>query len=191
VNQRAPVLGGLTAGAGTSTLAAALHARDVGRVDGREPAWLDALVCRPDPRSLREALALGARCPLPRPVLAVTGGQRSPDRLALRALNAQFRAVVLLPEVERWRGRDALAEAAAVLAEPDGALAEPLPDYAAALRQLVAAVRDGGGLARTTRPPLVAVPRAALRPLLPPGPAPGEQDEPDDEMLEAELDQAG
>ena len=58
-------------------------------------------------------------------------------------------ALVLLPHVRRWGTlADPLAEAAQLLVEPAARLPRPLRAYAAALRELVAAVAASGRLAR-------------------------------------------
>jgi hypothetical protein len=153
---RTPVIAGLSGGAGTSTLAAALHARD----GGRRVAAADVLVCRSTEGALRDAAALSGRTEGPPPVLAVTLGTATPTRglaARLRALEPRFAAVVLLPHVSRWRGLVGChAEAATVLAAPH--LPRPLRVYAAAVRLVAAAVVATGRLDRAA-PPVVPGPR--------------------------------
>jgi hypothetical protein len=63
------------------------------------------------------------------------------------ALRARFGAVVEVPHVPRWAGREApLAEAAGVLVEPPRTRPEALHRYAAALRTVVAALLGSGQL---------------------------------------------
>jgi hypothetical protein len=158
---RPPVIAGLTGDAGTSTLAAALHASDAGRVDGAA----DVLVCRSTEAPLQEAAAVACAPPGgQQPVLAVTLLAAAPERGAmaarLRALESRFHAVVVLPHVGRWHDlADSRVEAATVLAQPVEHLARPLRAYAAALRHLVAAVVGSGQLDRPVPPP-VTRPRA-------------------------------
>ncbi len=156
---RTPVIAGLTGGAGTSTLAAALHASDNGRASGTA----DVLVCRSAEASLRHAAALPGAPPGPRPVLAVIldAAVPAPDALAarLRGLESRFGAVVLVPHVARWHGLSGpCADAAAVLAQPVEHLPLPLQPYAAAMRLLVAAMVRSGQLGRSA-PPTVSRPR--------------------------------
>ena len=154
---RRPIVAGLTPGAGTSTLAAALHGHDGGTLHGR-PDRLDVLVCRCDERSLWRVGALATEAT--RPVLALAldpaGRGLAGYDPALRArLGARFGGVVVLPGVPRWRDRDARAEAAVVLGKPGHTLSRPLRTYAAALRQLTAALLGTGALNRATAPLVV------------------------------------
>ena len=168
---RAPVVSGVAGGVGVTTLAVALRAHDAGRA-GVEAA--DILACRGTLDSLRRAAAVLERpggAPAP-PVLAVTldGARlpRGPVRARLELLDAAVSAVVLLPHVSRWRTTaDPLPEVAQLLAEPAERLPRPLRAYAAALRELAAAVAASGRL-RVGRPPDPAVPRAALPVRAPP-----------------------
>jgi hypothetical protein len=146
---RAPVVSGVAGGVGVTTLAVALRANDAGRA-GAETA--DILACRGTLDSLRRAAAAlerpGASAP---PVLAVTldGSRlpRGPVRARLELLDAAVSAVVLLPHVPRWRTTaDPLPEAAQLLVEPAERLPRPLRAYAAALRELAAAVAASGRL---------------------------------------------
>jgi hypothetical protein len=85
-------------------------------------------------------------------VLAVTLAGRAPRgplRARLELLEPDAAALVLLPHVRRWCTlADPLAEAAQLLVEPAAQLPRPLRAYAAALRELVAAVAASGRLAR-------------------------------------------
>lgn len=166
---RTPLVAGLSGGAGTSTLAAALHALDGGPLAGPVCGGADVLVCRSGD-GLRLAAATVCPQPGPRPVLAVTGADLDPSTQArLRALERRFGAVVLLPQMAR-RHVIPLDEAAAVLAQPASHLPRAVRPYAAALREIVAALVGSGQLLRAT-PPAVVVPRtagtarAAVRPI--------------------------
>jgi hypothetical protein len=145
---RVPVVGGVGGGVGTTTVAVGLRGHDAGRVRAARP---DILVCRATLDSLRRAAAvLDPACPAPPPVLAVTLTARTPHR-PLRAqldlLDAEAAGLVLLPHVPRWCTLvDPLAEAAQLLVEPATRLPRPLRAYAAALRELVAAVAASGRL---------------------------------------------
>lgn len=156
---RAPLVAGLDDRVGTSTVAAALHARDGGRCQ----RGADVIVC--DGRSLRLAGALEFPPSGPRPVLAIAlvPGVPTPQLPRLRALDARFGALVLVPYVESWqgdapgRGNDdplasSLSEAAAVLGYPAEQLPRPLRSYAAAIRTIAAAVLRSGQLHRPTPP---------------------------------------
>jgi hypothetical protein len=156
---RIPLVAGIEPGAGTSTLAAALHAEDGGVL----AQHADIVVCRATPASLRAAAAVA--CPIsgPRPVLVVTG---VPVPGALPgAVPTRFGSVVELPRVERWAGSDAaVTEAADVLSGPPNGLRP----YVEALRSVVAALL-GSGLLDTAAPPMVirarpAEPWRGLRP---------------------------
>lgn len=149
---RAPVVSGIGGGVATTTLAVALRAHDAGRV-AAETA--DILACRGTLDSLRRVAAVLERLRVPSagapPVLAVTldGARlpRGPVRARLELLDASAGAVVLLPHVPRWRTiADPLPEAAQLLVEPAERLPRPLRAYAAALRELAAAVAASGRL---------------------------------------------
>jgi hypothetical protein len=218
---RPPVVVGLVARAGTSTLAAALHARDGGRFEGRSACAADVLVCPAAQAALWHAATLACAPPGPRPLLAVTVGaaEADPTAAVLQAVQRRFGAVVVLPRIDRWHDlADSRNDAAAVLAQPPDRLARPLRAYAAALRALVGAVL-GSGLLDAPVPPLLTRPRteplrtvprqvprrversvpfrpvlvAAPRSVVPvPGPlAATDPTEPDDEALEAEPVRAG
>jgi hypothetical protein len=208
---RPPVIAGLAPGSGTSTLAAALHARDVGVLGPRSAGEADVVVCRPG--SLDRATVLACGPTGPRPLLAVLLDPVLLDRAGprvvaqrLATLRSRFGAVVALPHVPGWQGRaDVREEASTVLGFRGEHLPGPLRAYASALRTLVTALARSGMLARTA-PPLVSLPsRGDLRPGLrtvrrvgaarpapaplpvptgPPAPVPVELD---DEALEALL----
>ncbi|MGZ8750178.1 MAG: hypothetical protein ACXWYP_04775 [Pseudonocardia sp.] len=155
---RAPVVAGVGGGVGTTTVAVGLRGHDNGRVTGRRPDGSpDILVCRGTLDSVRRAAAvLDEAGPEPPPVLAVTlAGRvpRGPLRARLELLEPDAAALVLLPHVRRWCTlTDPLAEAAQLLVEPVAQLPRPLRAYAAALRELVAAVAASGRLARDPNP---------------------------------------
>lgn len=211
---RRPVIVGLAAGDGATTLAAALHAHDGGRLEARAARGADIVVCRQ--ASLRQAATLVCAPTRPRPILAVTlgpGDEHEPADGLHHALHQRFEAVVALPHVAQWHQLTTTHhDAAAVLAQPPEQLTSPLREQAAALRALVAALVGSGLLARPI-PPLLArpstdLPRAILVPVMrPAGPATQFQPvliaaprpvvpvpvprlepelEPDDEVLEAE-----
>jgi hypothetical protein len=145
---RVPVVAGVGGGVGTTTVAVGLRGHDAGQVAGARP---DILICRATLDSMRRAAAvLDGVGPEPPPVLAVALAARAPRR-PLRAqldlLDADAAALVLLPHVPRWGTLvDPLAEAAQLLVEPAARLPRPLRAYAAALRELVAAVAASGRL---------------------------------------------
>ena len=159
---RAPVVAGVGGGVGTTTVAAGLRGHDSGRVTGRRPDGSpDILVCRGTLDSVRRAAAvLDEAGTEPPPVLAVTlAGRvpRGPLRARLELLEPDAAALVLLPHVRRWCTlTDPLAEAAQLLVEPAARLPRPLRAYAAALRELVAAVAASGRLARDPNPSAAA-----------------------------------
>jgi hypothetical protein len=214
---RRPVIVGLAAGDGATTLAAALHAHDGGRLEARAARGADIVVCRQ--ASLRQAATLVCAPARPRPLLAVTlppGDEQEPAGDPHEALHQRFGAVVALPYVAHWHHiATARHDAAAVLAQPPEQLISPLREHAAALRALVAALVGSGLLARPV-PPLLARPTdrsraipvpamrpaeraspfqpvliAAPRPVVPvPVPRLEPDLEPDDEALEAGADGA-
>jgi hypothetical protein len=217
---RPPVIVGLSAGDGASTLAAALHAHDGGRLEERAAWGADIVVCRQG--SLRQAAGLACAPAHPRPLLAVTLGPGEHEQELAEgehpALQQRFGAVVALPHVAHWHQlAKARHDAAVVLAQPPEQLPHPLRAHAAALRALVAALVGSGLLARPVPPLLVRpssdrgpakpIPAARrversvpLHPLLVAAPRPVvpapvsrlEPDpEPDDEALEAEAGGAG
>ncbi|HLU57292.1 MAG TPA: hypothetical protein VKZ81_17700 [Pseudonocardia sp.] len=162
---RPPVVTGVTRGAGTSTLAAALHAVDGGVLGPGDAAAADVLVCGADEPSLRRAAALAPQTAGPRPVLVLTGAARP----ARTVPAGRFGAVLALPRLRRWVGGDARAEAAAVLAYPPERLPPDVRAYAAALHRIVSALLASGQLQRAT-PPAVAA-RARSTPKRPWAPA--------------------
>ena len=156
---RVPVVAGVGGGVGTTTVAVGLRGHDGGRVAGWRP---DILVCRDTLDSVqRAAEVLDAASPEPPPVLAVTlAGRalRGALRPRLELLEPDTAGLVLLPHVRRWSTLpDPLAEVARLLVDPADRLPRPVRAYAAALRELVAAVaasgRLGSGTARPARPP--------------------------------------
>lgn len=146
---RPPVVAGVAGGVGTSTVAAALRARDA----ERDVARADIVACHLTGDSLRKVARLADALPAgARPVLAVTaapGGARGPLATRLRLLEPRFAGVVVLPHVGAWRVlADPSAEAAALLGKPAERLSRPLRGYADALRALAAAVAASGRLTR-------------------------------------------
>ena len=211
---RRPVIVGLAAGDGTTTLAASLHAHDGGRLEARAARGADIVVCRQ--ASLRQAATLVCAPARPRPLLAVIldpGDEPEPAGGFHPALHQRFEAVVALPHVVQWHHLTKTHhDAAVVLAQPPEQLTSPLREHAAALRALVAAL-VGSGLLASRVPPLLARPStdlprpipvpvvrpaeratqlqpvliAAPRPVVPmPVPRLEPALEPDDEALEAE-----
>jgi hypothetical protein len=154
---RPPLVAGLTHGVGTSTVATALHGRDGGRCEGSA----DILVCGASGDALRAADAVAGATIGTLPVLAIplATPAAGPPRARMRLFEKRFRAVVLLPHVPRWHGLDQpLDEVAVVLAQEVEQLPRPLRAYAAALRQLAAAVLGSGSLDHPM-PPTVPRPR--------------------------------
>ena len=147
---RAPTVGGLAGGVGVTTVARALHAREVGPVAGavRLP---DVVVCR----ATVSGLALADR-PQPddrerAPVLAVTDVRDDPDsRLADHVARVAdgWAGAVVLPRVASWDTvEDPFDEAAGLLGRsghPD-----PLARYAEGLARIVALLTAGGRLERS------------------------------------------
>jgi hypothetical protein len=151
---RIPLVAGVEPGAGTSTLAAALHAEDAGLLAQQA----DVVVCRPAPASLRAAAAIACPGRGPHPVLVVTGPVAGEVPAAVRT---RFGTVVELPLVEGWAGAATPAAAAAgVLAAAVGALPAAQRPYAEALREVVAALIRSGQL-DAAAPPMAIRPRAA------------------------------
>lgn len=150
-------MAGIEGTVGTSTVAAALHGRDGGRCE----RGADVVVCGQRVGSLRAVGALELPRSGPRPVLAValTPSAPVPPVSRMRALDARFGAVVLVPFVDTWQGGPpALDEAASVLAHPVEHLPHALRAYAAAMRSIAGAVLRSGQLHRPTPP--AARPRA-------------------------------
>jgi hypothetical protein len=149
---RPPVVAGVGGGVGTTTLALALRGHDAGTAveSAAGGATPDILACRGTVHSLcRAATALEHVGPGPRPVVAVTldgSRPRGPLHARLQTLEQAASAVVLLPQVRRWRTvADPLPEAAALLVEPHP-VPRPLRAYAAAVRELARAVAASGRL---------------------------------------------
>ncbi|MBO0849283.1 MAG: hypothetical protein J2P20_07470 [Pseudonocardia sp.] len=147
---RAPKLGGVAGGVGTTTLATALRAYDRGRVSTELD--VDVLVCRSTGDSLHAAASLiawlgsNARA---RPVLAVTSDgptpMRGPLRARLRMIEPQVSGLVVLPYVAHWREiTDPLREAAQLSEIPSEQLPKALRPYGEALVHLAEAVLRSG-----------------------------------------------
>jgi hypothetical protein len=147
---RAPRLGGVAGGVGTTTLATALRAYDRGKVS--TDLDVDVLVCRSTGESLQAAASLiawlgsNAR---PRPVLAVTSDGpmpiRGPVRARLRMIEPQVGGLVVLPYVAHWRElTDPLREAARLSEIPSEQLPKALRPYGEALVALAEAVLRSG-----------------------------------------------
>ena len=84
---RAPTVGGLAGGVGATTVARALHAREIGRVGdaGRLP---DVVVCRATLSGLALAERPDTAGAAPAPVLAVTAVGGEPDEAVVERLAA-------------------------------------------------------------------------------------------------------
>ncbi|TCK26938.1 hypothetical protein [Pseudonocardia endophytica] len=144
---RAPTVGGLAGGVGATTVARALHAREIGRVGdaGRLP---DVVVCR----ATRCGLALAERPETagsaPAPVLAVTAAGGDPDDAVvarLAAVGAGWSGPVVLPRVGHWDvSDDPYADAAGLLGRSTPPA--PLARYAEALGEIVALLTASGRL---------------------------------------------
>ncbi|MDN5916944.1 MAG: hypothetical protein L0I76_17865, partial [Pseudonocardia sp.] len=178
---RAPTVGGLAGGVGTSTVAHALRGRDVGPVVGtaRLP---DVVVCRASVSGLERATRIAPVTPGPdRPVLAVTtdGPDTADGPVAGRLRDAAdgWSALVLLPRVAHWfLVGDPLAEATSLLTHPVDELPEPVREYARVLTRIAETLARGGRLARADAAPEATT--GPLRPvrgvrLGPPAPGPG------------------
>lgn len=147
---------GVAGGVGTSTLAAAMGARDRGVFVGRA---VDVLVCRATGDSLiraGHAAQLITQTTGRKPVVAVTAADSSgpsrPVTARLRLLEPHTAAVVVLPFVRRWRDLSApLDEARALFAVPQTDLPRPLRRYAGAIQSVVSAL--GGHAVTTPTPP--------------------------------------
>jgi hypothetical protein len=155
---RTPVVIGLHQRSGASTVAAALHAHE-----GCERERAADIVCVGE-HALSSALALITPATGPRPVLAVGAGATNTGA-PLRALAARFGAVVVIPHLTCWAGAPAPSEEIAVLL---GLQAEHLPPplraYAAAMRDIAAAV-VGSGQLTSGSPPMVLRPRPSTFPV--------------------------
>jgi hypothetical protein len=155
---RAPRLGGVAGGVGTTTLATALRAYDRGKVTTELD--VDVLVCRSTGDSLHAAASLiawlgsNARA---RPVLAVTSDGpsplRGPLRARLRMIEPQVGGLVVLPYVAHWRElTDPLREAARLSEVPPEQLPKALRPYGEALVYLAEAVLRSGLLVPARAP---------------------------------------
>lgn len=144
---RTPVVLGIDARVGATTLAAALHAHDGGHGGGAA----DVVVCSGTDESLRRAELLGFDTL--RPLLAVVAAGTGPGRL--RHAGRRYASVTLLPYVERWRGlAEPGDEVAMLLGQPPEHLPPALRAYADGLRVLAAGMLGSGQL-RRERPPAV------------------------------------
>ena len=162
---RVPVVTGLGRGVGTSTVAAALHARD----GGTWASAADIVVCHAGGESLRAAELLRLAPFGLRPVLAVVrrGAAPGASRARLSRLEGRFAAVLTLPHVPRWQVLDnSLDDAGELLAQPRERLPPALQGYAAAMHGLAAAVLRTGQLVRP-------VPPVVIRPARPGAAGPG------------------
>ncbi len=142
---RPPVVAGLRAGAGASTLAAALHGVDAGVWSGGP---VDVLVARPG----RGPAALPGVA-----VLVLVGGDPAPAP-------GRPGEPVVLPVVPQWSGPGGVRAAADVLRTAEGATPVALRPAAAALRAVVAALLRSGVL---DRPGPLPAPAGAPAPAAP------------------------
>lgn len=137
---RAPTVAGLRAGAGTSTLAAALHAIDA----GTDLTGADIVVCRDDAGSLAALAACGLTA---RTIVAVLADPADPTgtRARMSASIAGLGPVTVLPHVAALveLGRERVG---ALLGRPAHLLDTDLRGYADAVRRLATAVISGGAL---------------------------------------------
>ncbi len=159
---RTPVVVGLHPRAGTSTVAAALHADE-----GPGP---DADIVCVGEHALPSAFALATRSAGQLPVLAIAAAppvppSHPPSTRGVRVdggcegrpeLESRFSAVVVVPHLARWAAVPGpFEEIASLLGLEAGRLPQPLQAYAAALRTIAAAVVRSGGLARGAPPVLL------------------------------------
>ncbi|MBC3189880.1 hypothetical protein H7X46_02235 [Pseudonocardia sp. C8] len=159
MTRRAPAVGGLAGGVGTTTVARALRGRDLGVVAGSD-LLPDVLLCRDTAAGLAAAARVAPGPGADGPVLAVHPVSPEPDGVDAGAAGAGWAAVVALPLVPGWaRAADPWAEAGAVLTGPVAATA--VRRYADALGRIVAALTAGHRLDR----PLAPRHRGPLRPL--------------------------
>ncbi|MBN9800908.1 hypothetical protein ACFU8R_07210 [Pseudonocardia alni] len=156
---RVPVVGGLAGGVGTTTVARALHGRDLGRVCG--PDLLPDVVVTRDTVAGLAAAALVAPAPGPgAPVLVLHPGTADPDGIDADAAGPGWAAVVALPAVPGWaRSADPWSDAAGVLTRPGPSAA--VRRYADAIGRIVTALTTSGRLDR----PLTPAGVGGLRPL--------------------------
>lgn len=160
---RAPMVAGLAAGAGTTTVATALRGHDGGScpTTGGAVPRADVLLCRGEPGSMhRLATRLGsaARSPAPqgsaarRPLLVVSLVD-DPPPAGLWVLAQLVGQVIVLPHVPALReGSIRPAHLAALLAWRPERLDGPLRTYADALRALAGMLVVSGALTRPVRP---------------------------------------
>ena len=147
---------GVAGGVGTSTLAAAMGARDRGVFVGRA---VDVLVCRATGDSLiraGRAAQIITQTTGRKPVVAVTAADSSgpsrPVTARLKLLEPHTAAVIVLPFVRHWRDVTApLDEARALFAVPRTDLPRPLRRYTGAIQSVVSAL--GGRAVTTLTPP--------------------------------------
>lgn len=137
---RAPLVCGVAGGVGTTTIATALHARDLGVYCGG-PA--DIVVCRSTSSSVGAAHRVINAVP-GAPVLVVVADAPlrppAPVKARVRMVEPHLAALVWMPYVEQWRHTDdALKHVKAVSSHPDG-MPKWLHAWAAALGQLGKAV---------------------------------------------------
>lgn len=157
--RRIPAIGGLAGGVGTTTVARALRAHDLGVVRGAE-LLPDVLLCRDTVAGLAAAARVAPDPGPGAPVLALHPGWTGPDGFDAGAAGAGWAAVVALPAVPGWaRSGDPWSDAATVLVR--SAPSAAVRRYAEALGRIVAALTAGGRLAR----PLVSGWPGGLRPL--------------------------
>ena len=137
---RAPLVCGVAGGVGTTTIATALHGRDLGVYCGG-PA--DIVVCRSTSSSVGAAHRVINAIPgAPVLVVVADGPLRTPApvKARVRMVEPHLTALVWMPYVEQWRHTDdALKHAKAVSSHPDG-MPKWLQPWAMALRQLGTAV---------------------------------------------------
>jgi len=159
VSGRIPVVGGLAGGVGTTTVARALHGRDLGRVCG--PDLLPDVVVTRDTAAGLAAAALVAPAPGPgAPVLVLHPGTADPDGIDADAAGPGWAAVVALPAVPGWaRSADPWSDAAGVLTRPGPSAA--VRRYADAIGRIVTALTTSGRLDR----PLTPAGVGGLRPM--------------------------
>jgi hypothetical protein len=137
---RAPLVCGVAGGVGVTTIATALHARDLGVYCGG-PA--DVVVCRSTSSSVGAAHRVINAVPgAPVLVVVADGPLRTPApvKARVRMVEPHLAALVWMPYVEQWRHTDdALKHAKAVSSHPDG-MPKWLQAWATALGQLGKAV---------------------------------------------------
>ncbi|BBF99516.1 MULTISPECIES: hypothetical protein [Pseudonocardia] len=157
--QRIPAVGGLAGGVGTTTVARALRAHDLGVVRGSD-LLPDVLLCRDTVAGLADAARVAPGPGPGAPVLALHPGWSEPDGFDADAAGTGWAAVVALPAVPGWvRSPDPWSDAATVLTR--SAPSTAIRRYAEALGRIVAALTAGDRLAR----PLVTGGSGGLRPL--------------------------